>query len=393
MKKPKSGLRKAALLFAIPCVAAGGTLLALELWARWSIARIPEGVVPSGHEHPPYFNNPGVVTSPKAFGYHLKYRINRVGLRGPETTLEKARRRILVLGDSVVFGALVGEEDTLSRQLERILNAPDTASAEQWEVLNGGTGGYDAWDYEGFLKLKGLAFSPDIVVVGIYRNDHIKRKVYEDTIKIKSKPVRPLMAQIRDLVFKSELANALMYFVQRHQDPKRPFVSVGKPLSPQDQELIDSFFPGDARTAEAAKAFLRQYRYDPFLIKDTLPWMLDLRAWDDIIGPMRGIRDECRKRGIPLIAVALPVQFELYPGYGWPEPGRRIARILDSLRIPFIDLKPVLASTGRGDEFYKMRYDYSHPDAQAYALAASAVASKLRELGLSGSAIKSGGRP
>jgi lysophospholipase L1-like esterase len=339
----------------------------LEGAARWSVARIPPPVVDSGVAHPPCFNNPGVTTSPRAFGYHLSYRINKEGLRGPETTVDKPRgvKRLLLVGDSVIYGAMVEENDTLSAQLQRLL-------PKNWEVLNGGVGGYDSWDYEGWLRLKGLAFSPDAVVVGLYRNDHIGRDEYAQTTAQKSAPNRRLMAGVRDFLFHSEAVNAALYFLQRHQPAKRPPLSVEKPLKPADVAAIDGFFPGDAQTAQAVKNYLRDYRYDPYLVKDTLPWLLDVKKWPVIESPLAGIKKMCDERKIPLLVLVFPVQFEAYPGYRWPEPSRTIGATLRKLGIKGIDLQPIFAAHG-GDELYHARYDYAHPDADAYALAANAV--------------------
>ncbi len=339
----------------------------IEGGVRLSLARIPPAEVPSGAAHPPYFNNPGVVTSPRVFGYHLKYHINALGLRGPETTLEKPAgvKRLLLVGDSVIYGAMVPEDQTLAAQLQAAL-------PKDWEVLNGGVGGYDAWDYEGWLRMKGLAFHPDAVVVGLYRNDHIGRDEYAATTARKSAPNRRHMARARDFLFHSEAVNTALYFLQRHQPAKHPPLSVEKPLKHSDVARIEGFFPGDAQTARAIEGYLRDYRYDPYLTNDTLPWLLDVKKWTVIEEPLRGIKKLCDERHIPLLVLVFPIQFEVYPGYRWPEPSRTILASVKKLGIEAIDLQPVFAAHG-GDELYKARYDYAHPDADAYALAAGAV--------------------
>ena len=80
-------MRRVFLLLGYQLAAALVLFAAIELTARWAINRIPPAVVDSGAAHPPCFNNPGVVTSPRAFGYRLKYHINKVGLRGPNLPL------------------------------------------------------------------------------------------------------------------------------------------------------------------------------------------------------------------------------------------------------------------------------------------------------------------
>jgi lysophospholipase L1-like esterase len=351
-----------------------GLLLAgLEGAVRWRVSLIPERVVPSGREHPIHYNNPGVVTSPKAFGYPVRYRINGLGLRGPETAREKgSAKRVLILGDSVVFGVLVRDDETLAARLQSRLPG--------WEVLNGGVIGYDAWDYAAFLEQKGLALSPDVVVVGLFMNDHVTRSAYKKNMAQRSPPSRPLFARARDLVLRSALVQAANYRLQWLQSPKRPLFSVRKPLREEDGRAIDGYFPGDPGSARAIKEYLAAYRYEPNLLKDPLPWMLDTKAWQGLRGPLGEIKRACGRRGIKLMVAVFPTQYELYPGYRWPEPHRAIASLLAEMKIPSLDLLPVFAAGG-ADELYPMRYDYDHPDAKAYALAADAVAAKLSALG------------
>jgi lysophospholipase L1-like esterase len=356
---------------------AGGLLLLGEAAARWRISRIPAASVPSGLDHPPYYNNPGVTISPRALGFHVDYRINAGGMRGPETTLEKKGPRILILGDSLVFGAFAREEETLSAQLERRLRK---STGRPWEVLNGGVSSYDAWDYEGFLRLKGLAYKPDIVVVGLFMNDHIQRKIFVETTRAKAAPRRRLLATVRDLVFKSELVNAAMYWMQRKQDPKRPWVAVAKPLRPEDREFLAKTFPGDLQTQAAAEKFLTDYKFDPGLLRDALPWLLDLKAWRETAVPLRRMRALCDKNGAKLLVLVFPLQFEAYPGYRWPEPHASIASLLKAQGIGFVDLLDVYRRSG-GDALYPMRYDTFHPSALGYSLAAESLEAALAKRG------------
>lgn len=372
--------RKAVLVLALQAALVLLVFGVLEALARWNVSRLPPLAVPSGVDHPPYYNNPGVVTSPRTFGYHVKYRINSLGLRGPEVAAEKgAAKRVLLLGDSVVFGALVQDDETLSVQLESRLGAP-------WQALNGGVGSYEVRDYRGFLERKGLALEPDIVVLGLYRNDHISREQYASHNAAAAKPNRPVLAGLRDLLFRSELVVSGMHFLQRHQEAKRPLFAVEKPLRPDDVEFIDRAFGADRASAEAVKRFLLEYRYDPFQVRDGLPWLLDLASWEKARAPLREIRDLCRARKIPFAVVLFPVQFETYPGYAHDQPGRALKEMFASLDVPVVDLQPVLAATGRGDEFFKLRYDYAHPDREAYALAADELVKRMRAEGWLGRA-------
>jgi hypothetical protein len=370
--------RKVAVVLAGELALLAALFGGAEWFVRRRVAGIPPATVASGAAHPPYFNNPGKETAPRAFAYNLTYHIDPQGLRGADVGPKKPGvKRVLILGDSVVFGALVGEDATVAVQLDALLKK----RGGNWEVLNGGVGGYDAWDYEGFLRMKGWAFEPDLVIVGMYMNDHVPRDVFEATSRSAANAETGLWSKIRGAAFHSELVNACLYVIQRHQRAKGPPVSFHKPLKPEDARVIEGYFPGDPQSAAAVEKYLEDYRYAAFQVKDTLPWLLNLKMWENIRGPLAGIKAMCAERHVPVLVSIFPAQIEVLPGYRWPEPHRTIAGIVAGLGLPFLDLQPVFAATGHGDELYPARYDMAHPDREAYALAAQAYLDKMAALG------------
>lgn len=108
------------------------------------------------------------VSWPPSLAYTVK--INRLGLRGPETTLRPAPGtfRILALGDSTTFGYYVEEDQTLPQALQRRLRA---AGASQVEVLNGGCGGWTISSESEWLIERGLQLEPQLVVLTFCSND------------------------------------------------------------------------------------------------------------------------------------------------------------------------------------------------------------------------------
>ena len=94
-------------------------------------------------------------------------RTNAHGQRDKERTFEKNEdtRRVLLLGDSVVEGHGLAEEDTISRQWEDLYADGST------EVLNFGVSAYCTLAEIELLETKGLAFDPDVVVVLFVEND------------------------------------------------------------------------------------------------------------------------------------------------------------------------------------------------------------------------------
>lgn len=114
---------------------------------------------------------PGVssrVSWPPKLAYTAK--INALGLRGPETTLEPTpgSTRVLCLGDSTTFGFYVEEDETLPQQLQRELRA---GGATQVEVLNGGCGGWTINDQADFYQERAHKLKPHLVVLTFCSND------------------------------------------------------------------------------------------------------------------------------------------------------------------------------------------------------------------------------
>lgn len=93
---------------------------------------------------------------------------NAHGQRDLERTVDKpaGRKRVLVLGDSVVVGhGLRDVRETIPLQLGRLLENRGV------EVLNFGVGGYCTLAEVELLRVKGLRFQPDVVVVFFVAND------------------------------------------------------------------------------------------------------------------------------------------------------------------------------------------------------------------------------
>jgi lysophospholipase L1-like esterase len=95
--------------------------------------------------------------------------VNAEGFRGPSRPVSKpaGASRIVGLGDSVMFGWGVDEgEDYLSVLVAR-LNGRGAA----WDVINTAVPGYNTVMEVETLKARGLAYAPDVVVLGYCVND------------------------------------------------------------------------------------------------------------------------------------------------------------------------------------------------------------------------------
>jgi lysophospholipase L1-like esterase len=111
-----------------------------------------------------YVNRPGYMyASQGQTGTILHYTNNALGLRGPDGSRTKPPgvRRIVVVGGSTVYGALVDDSDTITVQLEALLRERLGATVE---VINGGVPGYVALQELLFSKSELLALEPDVLI-------------------------------------------------------------------------------------------------------------------------------------------------------------------------------------------------------------------------------------
>lgn len=107
--------------------------------------------------------------------FNTDYKINSLGLRDREYTLQKPANtfRILMLGDSFTEGDGVFSHETFSKQLERKLQS--LPGPLRYEVINAGVGSYSPLLEYLYLKTQGLHLHPDLVILNFDLSD-----VYDD---------------------------------------------------------------------------------------------------------------------------------------------------------------------------------------------------------------------
>jgi lysophospholipase L1-like esterase len=293
----------------------------------------------------PYRLRPGVRTR----WVGIDVRVNDFGLRGPEITAAPApgTTRVLVLGDSVVFGQGMPESRTLSAVLERTLNE---RGAARWEVLNAGVQGYDTVAEARFLAAFGLALAPQRVVVGMSLNDFDSAPAFH--------PVGVLThaggAAGRSFFGRSEFGLLLRWFASWARGTL--------------WQQVYAQPAGDGVGADAAQALAAAVaRKHLGFYAAPAP-----RRWERLQGALADLRDQCRSAGVPLLVAIFPESYQV----GVPDPDltpqRRLAGLCDGLALRCLDLHGAFAAAG-GDLFD----DVSHPNAAGQAVAAAAIAAAL----------------
>ncbi|HEY6548285.1 MAG TPA: SGNH/GDSL hydrolase family protein [Vicinamibacteria bacterium] len=95
---------------------------------------------------------------------------NSRGYRDEERTIEKqpGTRRLLSLGDSFAWGAGIQWDDTYAQRLARTLSR---RRGEPWEAVQLALPGMTTVDQASQLHEEGLAYGPDVVLLGYVLND------------------------------------------------------------------------------------------------------------------------------------------------------------------------------------------------------------------------------
>lgn len=105
----------------------------------------------------------------------ITYEINRLGVRGPELSYARTpgKRRLLVLGDSLVWGFGVAQGETVCDALSDFLPGA--------EVVNLGVAGYGTGQELMLLQHEGLRYEPDHVVLVFTLANDIEDSFFPDS--------------------------------------------------------------------------------------------------------------------------------------------------------------------------------------------------------------------
>ncbi len=297
----------------------------------------------------PYRLRPNLETT--VFG--ARATVNELGLRGRETTVAPAAGtfRVLVLGDSVVFGHRVEDDETLPEALARRLSA---VRGTPVEALNAGVQGYDSVAEAAFLEGPGRALSPQAVVVGTSLNDYDGALTYDPTGVL----TRRLPGDTAPgLLARSEFVLLLRWIGSW---------SRGELLAQALARMEGATPP--ANEAEAAAAVDRAVGAEHLRFYHAP----DAARLGRLRSGYERLRDAAAAIRVPLVVAIFPEAYQV----GVADPDRTPQTVLLGLcaevGLRCIDLLPAFAAAG-GDLFR----DVQHPNARGLALAADVIAPTL----------------
>jgi hypothetical protein len=259
---------------------------------------------------------------------------NSRGYRDLERTIEKPAgvKRVVSLGDSFAWGASVEFEDAYPQRLERALTR---RRREPWQVVNLALPGMNTVDEEGQLRTEGLAYGPDVCLLGFVLNDS------EDEQAAEARRV-------------ADWAEA------RRQTPGLLGHSA-------------LFTMIKTRLWATAENRRRITGYKSMYADDAPGWIAARRA-------LKQMGALCRERGVPLVVAIFPLFGNpLDERYPFPEIHAKVAQAAAEAGAKVLDLLPVYRGL-RWDILVVDGVDDEHPNEIAHRIAASAILHALDDV-------------
>jgi hypothetical protein len=259
---------------------------------------------------------------------------NSRGYRDLERTVAKPPgvRRVVSLGDSFAWGASVEFEDAYPQRLERGLRR---RRREPWQVVNLPLPGMNTVDEAAQLESEGMAYGPDVVLLGFVLND-------------------------------SEDANAAeARRVAEWAEPKE------KPRHLLDHSALYRLV--STRLWATAENRRRVSGYKSMYADDAPGWIAARAA-------LRRMGGLCRERGVPFVVVIFPLFGNpLDDRYPFPEIHAKVAQAAADAGAKVVDLLPAYRGL-RWELLVVNGADDEHPNEIAHRIAANVILHALDDV-------------
>jgi GDSL-like lipase/acylhydrolase family protein len=261
--------------------------------------------------------------------------VNSHGYRDLERAIPKppGTRRVLSLGDSFAWGASVEFEDAYPQRLERGLTR---RRHERWEVVNLALPGMNTVDEAAQLAGEGMAYQPDVVLLGYVLNDS------EDSVSAERRRAAD--------------------WVEARAAPKNGWL---------DHSAL--FRLVGARVSATVENRRRVTGYRSMYADDATGWIAARAA-------LRSMGALCRQRGVPLVVAIFPLFANpLDQRYPFTEVHAKVAEAAEEAGAKVVDLRTayrdlrweLLVVDGTEDE---------HPNEIAHRIAAYALLHALDDV-------------
>ena len=266
----------------------------------------------------------------------IEIRVNNIGFRGPDIDKSKPAGvlRVAVLGDSIGFGRTYEEEQIFPTIAQSLLR--QQYAQHPIEVINACLSGRDTWEEAAVLEHSVLGLEPDVVVLQICLNDHIR---------LPPPPSHAAWGMFGDHAW-YEYSSLLKLLDERLPGFRRHHVTWLQRLNL------------DSRTE---KQVLIDQNISP---KQMLEYGPHWEDWSDVL---RRIVDLSRSHGAQVVFMVFPIDYQLKRGDTETLPG--LTALAKEFGVPLIDM-----TEEYGSRWVGMLRDYTHPSPAGHTVAAEALA-------------------
>lgn len=324
--------------------------------------------------------------------FNVRVRCNSQGLRDSEKRFAKPPgiRRIVVLGDSFMWGYGVENEEMFSAVLQDLISGSET--------VNFGVNGYSTVQELVRLEIEGLRYEPDVTVLVFVWNDlednfddkHGGRPVAvleeDNSLRIANRPVRrhwksPLKQWFRH---HSHLFRFGEYNIEllklKFRDNQRAGLSIPKIPAPGVAFADEN----DKKTARMK--FSMTDIYAPPGPEIDFAW----KAIEVLLGRIKQLATKEGGRLVVVYAASLEAvdrgifaklirKFGQDPdsmAFNWDRPSNRLGEVCAALDIPYVNLNPVFRQQFKKTELFLKKNP--HWSMAGHRLAAQTVAEKIK---------------
>lgn len=281
--------------------------------------------------------------------------VNSIGLRYPELGPKTQDEfRVLVLGDSITLGDFVSEDETLTRQLEKLTSGRN----KRILFLNAGLPGAGTMEELFLYREIRDRVRPDLVLVEMYLNDA------QTAGGFYARAIPPPFSKSRFLTWAANRVQIVGKALFRERgvkiDPKwREGFRAGRGL--HSGAMFDS---KDGFDFEIYNAFM----------DFGLAW--NPRSWEILDGIVAPLQQETRQNGSRLAIALFPVHIQVLGSYEDHSPQDRGRELCARRGIPYLDPLPGLRADWQARK-EKLFYDHCHYTPYGYTVVAREILAGL----------------
>lgn len=291
-----------------------------------------------------------MVPNQRAFTADKPLTISAHGLRGREIDYQRRPGvlRILFLGDSIVFGMGVREEEVVTARVKTLLASRGIKA----EVINTAVPSYNTEQEVDFLRLEGIRYEPDWVILGMCWNDINDKS--EVTVNSDGFLVSP-----------GETARgpSRKYLVPQQAYDLRNLLKRSRLVfaTTQGVRAVHELLDPDPHTL---------FRADVLKGKET-PRIAE--GWRHVGEALHDLREISEAHQFHLLVVTFPIPIALEESFPRSLYPARVLNIAKEEGIAALDLEPPFRSVFHGHDSLFVPYDGDHPNAVGHDLAAREI--------------------